>query len=246
MGKFVAPEHKATKRTAILVDGGFYRRRAQHHWNNKTAEEHANELYEYCLRLLYDKRENRELYRIFYYDCPPMTKKLYHPFLKKQIDFSKTDLFTWTNEFFAQLKAKRKVALRLGVLSETQAHYTIRPDIVKKLCSGSRSISDLSEHDFMLRIDQKGVDMKIGLDIASLSFKKLVDQIILISGDSDFVPAAKLARREGVDFILAPMEATIKPSLHEHVDGIINRTSTSKKPENKTENIATSNIPLET
>ena len=51
---------------------------------------------------------------------------------------------------------------------------------------------------------QKGVDMKIGLDIASLSYKKLVDQIVLISGDSDFVPAAKLARLEGIDFTLTP------------------------------------------
>lgn len=41
---------------------------------------------------------------------------------------------------------------------------------------------------------QKGVDMKIGLDIASLAYKKQLDQIILISGDSDFVPVAKLAR----------------------------------------------------
>ncbi len=66
--------------------------------------------------------------------------------------------------------------------------------------------------------------MKIGIDIASLAYKKLVDQIILVSGDSDFVPAAKLARREGIDFILAPMEATIKDELYEHVDGILHRT----------------------
>ena len=32
---------------------------------------------------------------------------------------------------------------------------------------------------------QKGVDLKIGIDIASLAYKKLVDQIVLISGDSD-------------------------------------------------------------
>jgi uncharacterized LabA/DUF88 family protein len=32
-----------------------------------------------------------------------------------------------------------------------------------------------------------------------------VQQIVLISGDEDFVPALKLARREGIDFILDPM-----------------------------------------
>ena len=40
------------------------------------------------------------------------------------------------------------------------------------------------------------------------------------SGDSDFVPAAKLARREGIDFILDPMWATIRDDLHEHIDGL--------------------------
>ena len=62
--------------------------------------------------------------------------------------------------------------------------------------------------------------MKIGIDIASLAYKKQVDQIILISGDSDFVPAAKLARREGIDFILDPMWTKIKPNLFEHIDGL--------------------------
>ena len=62
--------------------------------------------------------------------------------------------------------------------------------------------------------------MRIGIDIASLAYKKQVDQIILIAGDSDFVPAAKLARREGIDFILDPMGADIKADLFEHIDGL--------------------------
>ena len=53
-----------------------------------------------------------------------------------------------------------------------------------------------------------------------MSFKKQVDQIILIAGDSDFVPAAKMARREGIDFILDPMWADIRPNLFEHIDGL--------------------------
>ena len=78
-------------------------------------------------------------------------------------------------------------------------------------------------------VQQKGVDMRIGLDIASISFKKQVDQIILVSADSDFVPAAKLARREGIDFILDPMWANIRSDLHEHIDGL--RSVFSKGPD---------------
>lgn len=70
--------------------------------------------------------------------------------------------------------------------------------------------------------------MKIGVDIASLAYKKQVDQIILISGDSDFVPAAKLARREGIDFILDPMRTHIKDDLFEHIDGLQTRLPRAK------------------
>jgi len=58
------------------------------------------------------------------------------------------------------------------------------------------------------------------MDIASLSYKKLVGKIILVSGDSDFIPAAKLARREGIDFVLDPMWQHINDELFEHIDGL--------------------------
>ena len=82
--------------------------------------------------------------------------------------------------------------------------------------------------DVRLNIRQKGVDMKIGIDITSLAIKRMVSQIILVSGDSDFVPAAKTARREGIDFILDPMWNPIAPDLHVHIDGLM---STCLDPE---------------
>ena len=82
--------------------------------------------------------------------------------------------------------------------------------------------------------------MRIGVDIASMAFKKQVDQIILIAGDSDFVPAAKMARREGIDFILDPMWATIKDSLFEHIDGL--RSNWGKKASNPIPNKTAADI----
>lgn len=64
------------------------------------------------------------------------------------------------------------------------------------------------------------VDTKLGVDISSLALKKQVDTIILIAGDSDFVPAAKMARKEGVDFILDPLWGNTTSTLTEHVDGL--------------------------
>ncbi|SDU78596.1 NYN domain-containing protein [Arcanobacterium phocae] len=204
--------------TAILVDGGFYRRRAYSLFGDKTEKDRADELLKYCHRHISKSRSS--LYRIFYYDCPPSDKVFYHPLLKKQVDLRKTDKYRWSTNFFEELTKKRKVALRLGEELETQSGYRLRPVILKKLLAGRIAIEDLSERDFELDIVQKGVDMRIGLDIASLAERQFANQIIMISGDSDFVPAAKHARRSGIDFILDPMWAKIAPSLSEHVDGI--------------------------
>ena len=208
-------------KTAILVDGGFYRRRAQSRLGEKTAKERADELKMYCYRHLYHHgAQISDLYRIFYYDCLPMDKKMYHPLLQKQVDFSRSELRTWMLAFIEELKKKRKFAIRLGKLADEQARFLLREDTTRKLCRGILRIEELQEQDFMLDVSQKGVDMKIGLDIASLAYKQQVDQIVLISGDSDFVPAAKLARREGIDFILDPLYNPIKPDLFEHIDGL--------------------------
>ena len=71
-----------------------------------------------------------------------------------------------------------------------------------------------------LGLKQKGVDMRIGVDIASITLKKQASTIVLVSGDSDFVPAAKLARREGMEFILDPMWQKVNDDLYEHIDGL--------------------------
>ena len=41
-----------------------------------------------------------------------------------------------------------------------------------------------------------------------MAYKKQADQLVLVAADADFVPAAKLARREGIDFILDPNVGT--------------------------------------
>ena len=122
-------------------------------------------------------------------------------------------------QLFEELKKRRKVALRLGVL-EDRGRWNLKPSVTNKLLQRKISVDDLTENDVEFDLIQKRVDIKIGMDIASLALKKLVDQIILISGDSDFVPAAKFARREGIDFVLDPMWNPIKPHLFEHIDGL--------------------------
>jgi uncharacterized LabA/DUF88 family protein len=76
---------------------------------------------------------------------------------------------------------------------------------------------------FFPNLKQKGVDIKIGLDVAWVSFNHMVKNIVLIRGDSDFVPIIKTARRNGVFVYLFTLNHNVKKELPENVD-VINTT----------------------
>lgn len=218
-------QRKFEVKTAILIDGGFYRKRANILAGTKSPKDRADELERYCLDHLRDRFEKRRLYRIFYYDCVPLEKQVnvYHPLTKKNVKLGESEEGEWMRTFLDELRHRRKFALRLGRLGTKGNHslsYNLKPEITKELLSGKRELSNLTEKDFVLNSIQKGVDMRIGVDISSMAFKQQVNQIVLIAGDSDFVPAAKQARREGIDFILDPMHNHIPEDLYEHIDGI--------------------------
>lgn len=208
------------RKTAILVDGGYYRKRSIDIWGKKSAVDRAKELHEYCLLHIQYPDEPRDLYRIFYYDCPPMSKKMLHPLTREEVNFALSSGYQWTHTFFQELSQKRKVALRMGALAENNAYFTLQKNTIDQLISKKKSINDLVENDFYVEVKQKGVDMRIGLDAASLAQGGYVNQIVLIAGDSDFIPVAKMARRNGIDFILDPMKEFPKKELLKHVDGI--------------------------
>ena len=54
-------------KTAILVDGAFYRKKANHFWGFKSPSERAEELRQYCNKHITKEKAGAELYRVFYY-----------------------------------------------------------------------------------------------------------------------------------------------------------------------------------
>lgn len=208
--------------TAVLVDAEFFLRRAHRIFGSQAPQAAADKLHSLALAHLNDAKGRRtaRLYRIFVYDAPPAAWKGHTPLGKKSIDITHSPTALWRREFHDALRGLRKVALRMGEVPTSQVRWQIKPDVLKELTNCKKQWAGLTDDDFRLELRQKGVDMRLGLDIASLAFKQQVNQIVLISGDADFVAAAKLARREGIDFILDPMWSTIRPDLYEHIDGL--------------------------
>jgi len=220
--------------TAILIDGAFFvkRFRALEPDNAFDADRAADCAFRWALSHLVEHgrrqgRKVRDLFRIHFYDCPPLMKRLQNPISGKGVNFATSAEALFRLQLHERLKTKRKVALRLGHLAG-DTPWTIKPDAIQAILKGRIASSDLTEADVVPNLRQKGVDMNVGVDIATLALRKQVDQIVLVAGDADFVPAAKLARREGVDFILDPMWQPVAASLQEHIDGL--RSTARRRP----------------
>ncbi|MDE0154728.1 MAG: NYN domain-containing protein [Gammaproteobacteria bacterium] len=218
-------------RVALLIDGGYFLKRlptvrpdidasdpeAVARSIDQLIRGHLDQLNE-----IY-KVENifQLLYRTFYYDAQPYGQKAHTPIDKRPIDYSKTSQASFRKKLFNTLHSHPNLAIRLGEVRRERSHsWILKMEPQKKLLNGDLSVGDLSDSDFVPALRQKGVDMRIGLDIASITLKRQADVIILVSGDADFVPAAKLARREGMQFILDPLWQNVPRDLFEHIDGL--------------------------
>lgn len=210
-------------KTAFLVDGAFFIRRYHQLFpdsHTKSGDDIARSLQAAILQhLRHEKRPQRALYRTFFYDCPPLQKRVQNPVSRCGHTLGNTPEAIQRSQLHKALIKQRKFALRLGRIAD-ETSWILKPDPLRRLLRGDINVGDLTEQDVTLNLRQKGVDMRIGLDIASLAYKKQVDQLVLIAGDSDFVPAAKHARREGMDFLLDPMWNRINEDLREHIDGL--------------------------
>jgi uncharacterized LabA/DUF88 family protein len=61
----------------------------------------------------------------------------------------------------------------------------------------------LTDADFKPDFEQKGVDMRIGLDIATFCRSRAVDRVVQMTNDTDCIPAMKYARISGLQVALA-------------------------------------------
>lgn len=214
---------------AILIDGGYLLKRLP---SVLPAIDHGDpRVVNTAIRRLVASHLEREnkiaeaanprslLYRVFYYDASPYAGKAHKPVSKQSIDYAKTGEAEFRRALFGHLRRSPNTALRIGEVRRERA-WVLKEASQKRLLKGDIAAGDLRDDDFAPGLRQKAVDMRIGVDIASIALKRQADAIILVAGDSDFVPAAKLARREGARVILDPLWRSVAPELFEHIDSL--------------------------
>jgi uncharacterized LabA/DUF88 family protein len=179
------------KKTAILLDGEFFSIALRHHLRlirRPTAEE----IYEHACKLADTATE--ELWRIFYYDSYSTRGRAWHPVTKKAIELSDLPPARARARFLSELGQKDLIALRCG---QTRFRgWRLSDQYLSQLTNGPLRRPDAQ--DYELQFEQKGVDMRIGIDVATLALHHHVDRIVVVTNDTDLIPALKAARRSGV------------------------------------------------
>lgn len=184
------------KKTIIQIDGGHVRALALNAGQTYTPdfiEKFANSL----------SATEEDVIRILYYDCAPFQGQKQKPVSGQLQNFAKSD--GWLRD----LAERDFFAVRLGILKW-------RGWVPRNVLAQGGAISD---QDFKATFEQKGVDLRIGLDIATYALDGLVDRIILVTGDTDLIPAMKLARRRGVQIVGVDFPGTrANAELRAHID----------------------------
>jgi uncharacterized LabA/DUF88 family protein len=183
-------------RIAIMIDGGHLRvltRMAKRVYIPDYIEKIAHA----CVN------QDETALRFLYYDCAPFVGKTRLPVSGTPHEFKGSD--AWLRE----IASKDLFAVRRGVLK-------FRGFKPKNIPVAAHPLTD---SDFKPDFEQKGVDMRMGLDIATFCRSRSVERIVLITGDTDCIPAMKHARIAGLQIVLASFPSQkVAPELLWHAD----------------------------
>lgn len=149
------------------------------------------------IRAFLDTEER--FYRVFLYSSRPIQSVTHQG---KTYDLTSTPAYTRATAFIDAIGHEELFAVRLGKLKVRDV--TVVNGVPK------------------FRPVQKQVDMLMGLDIAHVSYLRLVDRILVFSYDNDIVPALKIARVNGIQVAIAecPDLGKISDDLRRHADFI--------------------------
>jgi uncharacterized LabA/DUF88 family protein len=172
--------HFMAKKTAVMIDGGHLRSYLKRAGKTITAD------YIELVGLRCALSTTEDILRILYYDCAPFSGTTKLPVSRK--DDAHTQAAPWLHD----LAIKDLFAVRRGVLK-------FRGYVIRK---GHQPSNPPVDADFSPKFQQKGVDMRIGLDMAIFAANRSVDLIALMTNDTDCIPAMKLARRAGIQVAL--------------------------------------------
>ena len=199
---------------AIMLDGGYFTKRFRKLHGRFPK---ADDAIRFCTELM-RCLDGCTLYRIFFYDADPYDGTSKNPISKQTVNFANTPVARDHRSLLQDLDQAPNFAIRRG--EARMRGWKLGGSTLRSI-QGDPSIQ-ITDSSFVPDIVQKGVDMRIGLDMAALALKRLVHAVVVVTGDADIVPAMRFARREGLRTYLHTMGfGGVRPLLKAHADVVL-------------------------
>ncbi|WP_460449930.1 PIN domain-containing protein [Alsobacter sp. SYSU BS001988] len=175
-------------KTIVMIDGGHLRVLSR-----QAGLVYDADLIEAVGRSCVDRSET--LIRIHYYDCVPFNGLVRLPVSGQERDFAGSDRWLY------ELSERDYLLVRLGTLK----FRGFKPRSLPILPS-------VSDDDFRPDFEQRGLDLRIGLDIGDILQQRQAERLIWVTGDPGLAPAFEQARRAGLQVVVASFPAQRLPS----------------------------------
>jgi uncharacterized LabA/DUF88 family protein len=167
----------------VMLDGGYLRSLCKESGKPRKDPQYIEKIAKAC------RVEDEVIHRIMFYDCGGFTGTARLPVSGSIRQFTAND------KWLQDLSHRDLFSVRLGVLK-------FRGFVLNSAKIPYTPGQPLMDADFYPEFEQKGVDMRIGMDIANLAANRSVEVIALATNDTDCVPAMKHARRCGLQIAL--------------------------------------------
>lgn len=210
---------------AVVMDGGHVIKRLGREYGRVVTARDVQQLADFLTSKVSKARLSR-LYRVFYYDAEPYRKHQTRPLGGPEIRFADTPVAHQREQLLRGLDLSPDFAVRRGDV----VFRGWRPSREAMNALQTEPGATVKSEDFQPNFQQQGVDMRIGLDIAALALKRLVDTVVLVTGDADMVAAMRFARREGLRVGLCTLgHPRTRWELRAHADFLLRWKANSRQ-----------------
>src|ERR1700730_17791147 len=149
-------------RYAVLMDGSFLVRKLQ---DKLRAFPSADQVESVATAIAgHECVKGLDRLRVYFYHARPATGQLTNPLSKQTLKLAATPVYSCHESLIDTLELRPDFALRLGETST--AGWKLGDRAFKSLMGNPRNIA---ANDLVPNIEQKGVDLRIGLDMARLA-----------------------------------------------------------------------------
>lgn len=191
------------ERAAVFIDGGYWQKILKNRFGSPKID-----LVAFSDALC----GTQERLRTYFYDCLP--------FQGDNPSEDEKELYKRKQSYLHALGLLPRFEIRKGRL----ARRTINFKEVERL-DGSIFYLSCSDGDpaydpknIVIKFEQKGIDTLVGIDVTGLSVRRSISTVILVAGDSDFIPSIRVAKDEGMLIRLAYHDSAIHKDLLQLAD----------------------------